>query len=110
MCCFVVTYNANGISHPIHLHGYDMYMMEMGMLNLNISKDEAIYQLMEYLDSDERKEIPTYPVNKDTIPLTAGGYAVSRIFTDNPGLYPPKLWNYPYFSKAIVEPADRAFF
>lgn len=61
-------------------------MIEMGMLNPNVSKNEAIYQLMDYLESDERREIHSHPVNKDTFPLTAGGYVVTRIFTDNPGM------------------------
>lgn len=84
---FLVNYKPDSLSHSIHLHGYDMHMLEMGMLNPNVSKDEAIFQLMDYLDSDERREIPSHPVNKDTFPLTSGGYAVTRIFTDNPGLY-----------------------
>lgn len=79
------SYDANGISHAIHLHGYDMWMIEMGVMQQGMPFNQSFAQLMRYLSSDRRREIPRDPVTKDTFPLTSGGYAVTRIITDNTG-------------------------
>ncbi|XP_054290200.1 uncharacterized protein LOC129005360 [Macrosteles quadrilineatus] len=83
----IAKYDQAGISHAIHLHGYDMYMVEQGVMPQGVPFNQSYLQLMRYLDSDRRPRIPQDLATKDTYPLTAGGYAVTRIVTDNPGYW-----------------------
>uniref|UniRef100_A0A1B6LX09 Laccase n=1 Tax=Graphocephala atropunctata TaxID=36148 RepID=A0A1B6LX09_9HEMI len=80
-------YEPAGLSHSIHLHGYDMYILEMGLLKQNVPFNQSFPQLQKYLSSNNRPRIPVDVVTKDTFPLTAGGYIVTRIYTDNPGFW-----------------------
>lgn len=84
---FTATYDPNGISHSIHLHGYDYYVIEQGVFPDGLQFNESIAWLTSRLDTRQYGDIPEYPVRKDTIALTSGGYIVARIFTDNPGTY-----------------------
>ncbi|XP_046680737.1 laccase-2-like [Homalodisca vitripennis] len=83
----IANHDPAGISHAIHLHGYDMYVLEMGVMNGNVPFNQSYVQLMNYLNSNNRRSIPVDVVTKDTFPLTSGGYVVVRILTDNPGYW-----------------------
>uniref|UniRef100_A0A1B6LW19 Laccase n=1 Tax=Graphocephala atropunctata TaxID=36148 RepID=A0A1B6LW19_9HEMI len=80
-------YGPAEMSHSMHLHGYDMYVLEMGLLNQDVPFNQSFIELQQYLNSDDRPKIPVKVVTKDTFPVTAGGYVVTRIFTDNPGFW-----------------------
>ncbi|KAG8247112.1 hypothetical protein J6590_068733 [Homalodisca vitripennis] len=77
-------HSASGLSHPIHLHGYDMYVMEMGLLQKGLPFNESFPMLLRCLECNKQPKIPLDMVLKDTIPLSSGGYIVTRIFTANP--------------------------
>ncbi|XP_046680734.1 laccase-5-like [Homalodisca vitripennis] len=83
----VGTYDPEGISHPTHLHGYDMHVIEMGVLNQSLSFNQSVVQLFKSLVSEDRNDIPTDTVTKDVVALSAGGYLIARIYTDNPGFW-----------------------
>ncbi|KNA08659.1 hypothetical protein SOVF_160650 [Spinacia oleracea] len=82
----VVPYNANvelilqdtsiisAESHPIHLHGYDFYVVGQGFGNFNPNKDPANYNLLD-------------PVGRNTVGVPSGGWVALRFKADNPGVW-----------------------
>lgn len=59
-------------NHPIHLHGYDFYIVGEGFGNFNPSKDTAKFNLVD-------------PPLRNTASVPVGGWAVIRFVADNPG-------------------------
>ncbi|XP_046680736.1 laccase-3-like [Homalodisca vitripennis] len=80
-------YYPSALSHSIHLHGFDSYILEMGLLEQGVPFNQSFPRLKQYLDSNNRPRIPLDVVTKDTYPLPAGGYIVTRIYSDNPGFW-----------------------
>lgn len=61
-------------SHPLHLHGYDFFVVGQGFGNYDPNKDAAKFNLVD-------------PVERNTVAVPAGGWVAVRFFADNPGWY-----------------------
>ncbi|KAL0282237.1 UNVERIFIED_CONTAM: Laccase-12 [Sesamum angustifolium] len=59
-------------NHPIHLHGYDFYIIAEGFGNFNPSTDTAKFNLVD-------------PPLRNTASVPVGGWTVIRFVADNPG-------------------------
>ncbi|PWA36177.1 laccase 12 [Artemisia annua] len=73
----VVLQNTNVFTsenHPIHLHGYDFYVMAEGFGNFNPKTDTAKFNLVD-------------PPQRNTVGLPPNGWAVIRFVADNPGTW-----------------------
>ncbi|KAL0402954.1 UNVERIFIED_CONTAM: Laccase-12 [Sesamum radiatum] len=61
-------------NHPIHLHGYDFYIIAEGFGNFNPSRDTAKFNLVD-------------PPLRNTASVPVGGWTVIRFVADNPGVW-----------------------
>ncbi|CAL5343697.1 unnamed protein product [Camellia sinensis] len=61
-------------NHPIHLHGYDFFIVAEGFGNFNPKKDTAKFNLVD-------------PPMRNTVSVPVGGWAVVRFVADNPGVW-----------------------
>ncbi|KAJ7963913.1 Laccase [Quillaja saponaria] len=61
-------------NHPIHLHGYDFYIIAEGFGNFNSKKDTAKFNLVD-------------PPLRNTVAVPVNGWAVIRFVADNPGAW-----------------------
>ncbi|XP_021715371.1 laccase-17-like [Chenopodium quinoa] len=61
-------------SHPLHLHGYNFYVVGEGYGNFNPNKDPAKYNLVD-------------PVERNTVAVPSGGWVAIRFRADNPGVW-----------------------
>ncbi|KAK4385281.1 Laccase-12 [Sesamum angolense] len=61
-------------NHPIHLHGYDFYIIAEGFGNFNPSTDTAKFNLVD-------------PPLRNTASVPVGGWTVIRFVADNPGVW-----------------------
>ncbi|XP_028791405.1 laccase-17-like [Neltuma alba] len=61
-------------SHPLHLHGYNFYVVGQGFGNFDPKKDPASYNLVD-------------PVERNTVAVPSGGWVAIRFFADNPGVW-----------------------
>ncbi|XVF24190.1 hypothetical protein REPUB_Repub13aG0106200 [Reevesia pubescens] len=61
-------------NHPIHLHGYDFYIIAEGFGNFNPKKDTSKFNLVD-------------PPLRNTVAVPANGWAVIRFVADNPGVW-----------------------
>lgn len=59
-------------SHPIHLHGYDFYIIALGFGNFDPKKDSSKFNLVN-------------PPLRNTVAVPVNGWAVIRFVADNPG-------------------------
>lgn len=59
-------------NHPMHLHGYNFFVLAQGLGNYNASSDVKNYNLV-------------HPQLRNTVAVPAGGWAVIRFRADNPG-------------------------
>lgn len=59
-------------SHPIHLHGYDFYIVGSGFGNYNAEKDSRKFNLVD-------------PPKRNTVNVPVNGWAAIRFVADNPG-------------------------
>ena len=59
-------------SHPLHLHGFDFFVVGQGFGNYDSSKDPAKFNLDD-------------PVQRNTVGVPSGGWVAIRFFADNPG-------------------------
>ena len=59
-------------NHPIHLHGYDFYIIAEGFGNFNPSTDTSKFNLVD-------------PPLRNTVAVPVNGWAVIRFVADNPG-------------------------
>ena len=60
-------------SHPIHLHGYNFFVVGTGVGNFNPSKDPAKFNLVD-------------PPERNTVGVPTGGWTAIRFRADNPGM------------------------
>ncbi|XP_057524992.1 laccase-12-like [Amaranthus tricolor] len=63
-----------GENHPMHLHGYDFYIIAQGFGNFNPSTDTKKFNLVN-------------PPMRNTVPVPVNGWAVIRFVADNPGVW-----------------------
>ncbi|KAH9311407.1 hypothetical protein KI387_026442, partial [Taxus chinensis] len=61
-------------SHPVHLHGYDFYIVGSGFGNYNAAKDPAKFNLED-------------PPMRNTVNVPVNGWAAIRFVADNPGTW-----------------------
>nr|POF10274.1 laccase-17 [Quercus suber] len=59
-------------SHPLHLHGYNFFVVGQGFGNFDPNKDPANFNLVD-------------PVERNTIGVPSGGWVAIRFHADNPG-------------------------
>ncbi|XP_054795110.1 laccase-4-like [Prosopis cineraria] len=61
-------------NHPIHLHGFNFFVVGRGTGNFNPKKDPKKFNLID-------------PVERNTIGVPAGGWTAIRFKADNPGVW-----------------------
>lgn len=61
-------------AHPIHLHGYQFYIVGQGFGNFIPNQDTANFNLID-------------PPSRNTIVVPVGGWAAIRFVADNPGVW-----------------------
>ncbi|XVF53802.1 hypothetical protein PTKIN_Ptkin05aG0128100 [Pterospermum kingtungense] len=61
-------------NHPIHVHGYNFFIVGSGLGNFNVAKDEAKYNLID-------------PPERNTVAVPKGGWAAIRLKANNPGVW-----------------------
>ncbi|KAF9597502.1 hypothetical protein IFM89_019029 [Coptis chinensis] len=61
-------------NHPIHLHGYDFYILAEGFGNFNAKTDTSKFNLVD-------------PPLRNTVGVPVGGWSVIRFVADNPGVW-----------------------
>ncbi|KAL5724432.1 laccase [Ranunculus cassubicifolius] len=60
--------------HPLHLHGYNFFVVGQGIGNYNPNMDPAKFNLID-------------PVERNTVGVPSGGWVAIRFFADNPGVW-----------------------
>ncbi|KAA8549296.1 hypothetical protein F0562_000980 [Nyssa sinensis] len=61
-------------SHPLHLHGYNFFVVGQGFGNFDPNKDPAKFNLVD-------------PAERNTIGVPSGGWVTFRFRADNPGVW-----------------------
>ncbi|GLJ12590.1 hypothetical protein SUGI_0194170 [Cryptomeria japonica] len=61
-------------SHPVHIHGFDFYVVGQGFGNYDPQKDPQKFNLVD-------------PPRRNTIGVPPGGWAAIRFKADNPGVW-----------------------
>ncbi|XP_058109594.1 laccase-17-like [Magnolia sinica] len=61
-------------SHPLHLHGFNFFVVGQGFGNFDRNKDPAKFNLVD-------------PIERNTVGVPSGGWAVIRFRADNPGVW-----------------------
>ncbi|XVF46550.1 hypothetical protein PTKIN_Ptkin03bG0036000 [Pterospermum kingtungense] len=61
-------------SHPLHLHGYNFYVVGQGFGSFDPNNDPAKFNLVD-------------PVERNTIGVPSGGWVAIRFQADNPGVW-----------------------
>lgn len=61
-------------SHPLHLHGFNFFVVGQGFGNYNPATDQPRFNLVD-------------PIERNTVGVPAGGWVAVRFFADNPGTY-----------------------
>nr|XP_029120690.1 laccase-17 [Elaeis guineensis] len=61
-------------SHPLHLHGFNFFVVGQGSGNYNPAKDPANFNLVD-------------PAERNTVGVPAGGWVAIRFRADNPGVW-----------------------
>lgn len=61
-------------SHPLHLHGFNFFVLAQGFGNFDPKKDPAKFNVVD-------------PAERNTIGVPSGGWVAIRFLADNPGWY-----------------------
>ncbi|CAI9098301.1 OLC1v1034922C1 [Oldenlandia corymbosa var. corymbosa] len=61
-------------SHPLHLHGFNFFVVGQGFGNYDPKKDPKNFNLVD-------------PVERNTVGVPPGGWVAIRFFADNPGVW-----------------------
>ncbi|XP_014284391.1 uncharacterized protein [Halyomorpha halys] len=77
------TGDRSGFNHPFHLHGYNFYILEMGVFSEDTSVE--LISCSKKLKEDDLN-LKLRPM-RDTISVPAGGYVLVRFIADNPGFW-----------------------
>lgn len=59
-------------SHPLHLHGFNFFVVGQGFGNFDPNKDPAKFNLVD-------------PAERNTVGVPSGGWVAIRFLADNPG-------------------------
>jgi len=76
------------VAHPFHLHGYHFRVLAQGIFEQLRADEVGTVELFKEMDRKgqihrRRSHVPLV----DTVPVPDDGYAVIRLFTDNPGFW-----------------------
>ncbi|KAL0338297.1 UNVERIFIED_CONTAM: Laccase-17 [Sesamum angustifolium] len=61
-------------SHPLHLHGFNFFVVGRGFGNYDPNKDPKNFNLVD-------------PIERNTVGVPAGGWVAIRFLADNPGVW-----------------------
>ncbi|XP_077244028.1 laccase-17-like [Tasmannia lanceolata] len=61
-------------SHPLHLHGFNFFVVGQGFGNFNPNRDPSSFNLVD-------------PVERNTVGVPSGGWVAIRFLADNPGVW-----------------------
>ncbi|KAJ4979836.1 hypothetical protein NE237_010616 [Protea cynaroides] len=61
-------------NHPLHIHGYNFYVVGQGFGNFDPNKDPPNFNLID-------------PVERNTVGVPSGGWVAIRFLADNPGVW-----------------------
>ncbi|KAJ8753952.1 hypothetical protein K2173_001850 [Erythroxylum novogranatense] len=61
-------------SHPLHLHGFNFFVVGQGFGNFDSTKDPAKFNLVD-------------PAERNTVGVPSGGWVAIRFLADNPGVW-----------------------
>ncbi|RWR76710.1 laccase-17 [Cinnamomum micranthum f. kanehirae] len=61
-------------SHPLHLHGFNFFVVGQGFGNYDPKKDPSKFNLID-------------PVERNTVGVPSGGWVAIRFLADNPGVW-----------------------
>ncbi|BAT84440.1 hypothetical protein LR48_Vigan03g136600 [Vigna angularis] len=61
-------------SHPLHLHGFNFFVVGQGFGNFDPNKDPKSFNLVD-------------PVERNTVGVPSGGWVAIRFLADNPGVW-----------------------
>ncbi|KAK6935826.1 Multicopper oxidase, type 1 [Dillenia turbinata] len=61
-------------SHPLHLHGFNHFVVGQGFGNFDPNKDPSNFNLVD-------------PVERNTVAVPSGGWVAIRFLADNPGVW-----------------------
>ncbi|KAK6231398.1 hypothetical protein SCA6_001471 [Theobroma cacao] len=61
-------------SHPLHLHGFNFFVLGQGVGNFDPKKDPAKFNLVD-------------PAERNTVGVPSGGWVAIRFLADNPGVW-----------------------
>ncbi|KAL7092567.1 hypothetical protein ACP275_12G171300 [Erythranthe tilingii] len=61
-------------SHPLHLHGFNFFVVGLGFGNYNPNTDPQKFNLVD-------------PVERNTVGVPSGGWVAIRFLADNPGVW-----------------------
>ncbi|KAK9127902.1 hypothetical protein Syun_016699 [Stephania yunnanensis] len=61
-------------NHPVHLHGFNFFVVGKGLGNFNSNKDSKNFNLVD-------------PVERNTVGVPSGGWTAIRFRADNPGVW-----------------------
>ncbi|CAH1400296.1 unnamed protein product [Nezara viridula] len=73
-------------SHPMHLHGYNFYLLEMGVLKENNEDKRMELASISKKLKEDNLNLKLRPM-RDSISIPAGGYALVRFIANNPGFW-----------------------
>lgn len=75
-------------SHPLHLHGFNFFIVGQGFGNFDPKKDPAKFNLVD-------------PAERNTAGVPAGGWVAVRFLADNPGNFNFKNPDFQHFGQVI---------
>ncbi|XP_010535559.1 PREDICTED: laccase-17 [Tarenaya hassleriana] len=61
-------------SHPLHLHGFNFFVVGQGFGNFNPKKDPKNFNVVD-------------PIERNTVGVPSGGWVAIRFLADNPGVW-----------------------
>ncbi|XP_027352183.1 laccase-17-like isoform X2 [Abrus precatorius] len=61
-------------SHPLHLHGFNFFVVGQGFGNFDQNKDPSNFNLVD-------------PIERNTVGVPSGGWVAIRFLADNPGVW-----------------------
>ncbi|RDX63793.1 Laccase-17 [Mucuna pruriens] len=61
-------------SHPLHLHGFNFFVVAQGFGNFDSSNDPVKFNLVD-------------PIERNTVGVPSGGWVAIRFLADNPGVW-----------------------
>ncbi|CAH1400298.1 unnamed protein product [Nezara viridula] len=80
------TGNRNGFDHPFHLHGYNFYILEMGVFKESGENKTAELASLSQKLEEGNINLKLRPM-RDTISVPARGYVLARFIANNPGFW-----------------------